>query len=135
MIKARLKRANFTDKQVTGILEILKNNQLVYKCCTLELPWLNNQPKISCIPEGIYIVQKRYTKKFGNHFHIIDVPGRSYILIHPGNFNNQTKGCILIGNRLLDINNDGYRDVLNSKQTITELNEILPKEFEIKIIN
>jgi len=64
-------------------------------CYTIELPWQNNEPQISCIPEGTYTVQKRYSEKFQSHLHIINVPGRELILIHPANDAiKELKGCI-----------------------------------------
>tara|TARA_R110002110_G_scaffold128587_3_gene308309 strand:+ start:218 stop:682 length:465 start_codon:yes stop_codon:yes gene_type:complete len=69
---------------------------------TLELPYLNNQRSISSIPKGIYCVEKRageQSPKFKyEHLWIKDVPNRSYILFHIGNYPKNTKGCILIGN-------------------------------------
>ena len=64
-------------------------------CYTIELPWLGNQRRISCIPEGSYILQQRYSPKFKWHLHLIDVPGRDSILIHPANdANKELLGCI-----------------------------------------
>lgn len=134
-MKARIKRCNFTDKQVTGLWEIIKNDNLIYKCYTLEPPWLNNKNKISCIPEGVYIVRKRHSPKHGWHFHITGVIDRELILIHSGNFYTQTEGCILPGSKLTDINNDNLRDVISSQKTLSELNNILPNEFELEIIS
>ncbi|MCP9752802.1 DUF5675 family protein [Ferruginibacter sp. HRS2-29] len=54
-------------------------------CATIELPWKKNAPRISCIPEGEYLVVQRYSPKFGNHLWLPDVPDRSLILIHPAN--------------------------------------------------
>jgi hypothetical protein len=52
-------------------------------------------PKVSCIPEGEYELRKRYSQRFGNHFILIGVPGRSYILMHPANDAlKELKGCI-----------------------------------------
>ena len=64
-------------------------------CNTIELPWKNNQKRVSCIPEGKYILKKRYSKKFKWHIEITDVKDRSAILFHPAN--NALKelhGCI-----------------------------------------
>jgi|SRR5436189_5382789 len=62
---------------------------------TIELPWKNNEPKVSCIPEGEYELKKRYSKKFGEHFILVNVPERSYILLHPANDAlKELKGCI-----------------------------------------
>ena len=64
-------------------------------CYTIELPWLENQRRISCIPEGFYILQQRYSPKFKWHLHLMNVPGRDLILIHPANdANKELLGCI-----------------------------------------
>lgn len=60
------------------------------------------------IPAGKYSVEirdagrfhSRYSKKFNFHkgmLHIVDVPGFEYILIHIGNTDENTAGCLLIG--------------------------------------
>jgi hypothetical protein len=54
-------------------------------CHAIELPWLENQQRVSCVPEGEYFLQKRYSPKFKWHLHLINVPGRDLILIHPAN--------------------------------------------------
>lgn len=62
---------------------------------TIELPWRENKKRISCIPEGIYILRKRYSEKFKWHFVLLDVPNRSCILIHPANdAQKELQGCI-----------------------------------------
>jgi hypothetical protein len=64
-------------------------------CNTIELPWLQNQRNVSCVPEGRYELRKRFIKKFGLHLLVVDVPDRSWILIHPANdAKTQLKGCI-----------------------------------------
>lgn len=66
-------------------------------CMTLEEEWQNNARNISCIPEGSYIC-KRITRPSGQvTFQVMDVPGRSAILFHPGNTEEDTQGCILTG--------------------------------------
>jgi len=54
-------------------------------CFSIELPWLNNARKISCIPEGRYALHHRFTEKRKHHLEVVGVPGRSCILIHPAN--------------------------------------------------
>jgi hypothetical protein len=74
-----------------GMLEW--NGTLV--CYTIELPWLGNQRRISCIPEGEYVLQKRFSPKFKWHLHLRNVPGRDLILIHPANdAKKELLGCI-----------------------------------------
>ena len=64
-------------------------------CYTIELPWLENQKRVSCVPEGEYLLQKRYSKKYGWHLHLVNVPGRDLILIHPANdAKKELLGCI-----------------------------------------
>lgn len=75
------------------------NGELFYNdkriCFTIELPWLNNKSQISCIPEGRYELQKRYSEKYKHHIEVKPVAKRSYILIHPANdAKKELKGCI-----------------------------------------
>lgn len=104
-------------------------------CKTLELQWLDNTRSKSCIPEGVYKVVKRlaHEKRKYNHFHITNVPGRSYILIHTGNYSSQILGCVLVGDKHIDINKDGLLDVANSTATLQKLYDKMPAEFELVI--
>lgn len=127
-------RYKFEDKQTLGIMYCCdeeSGDEIEFD--TLELPWLNNQRNISCIPQGRYDVVPRTSKRFGKHFHIKDVENRKWILIHSGNYYTDIRGCILIGTGLKDINSDGYRDVINSRNAMKELLEIYPKGFKLII--
>jgi hypothetical protein len=107
----------------------LKLDGKEWKCKGLELPWRNNERKVSCIPEGLYKVVKRLSPKYGNHFHITDVDGRDWILIHHGNYTRDILGCVLVGRTHADIDRDGIIDVTHSKATMDELNKVAPNEF------
>lgn len=62
---------------------------------TIELPWRQNARLVSCIPEGEYFIQKRYSAKFKWHLEITGVPGRRLILFHAANHAlSQLNGCI-----------------------------------------
>jgi hypothetical protein len=64
-------------------------------CHTIELPWKENEARLSCIPEGRYELAKRYSVKFGWHLQLKNVVNRSLILIHPANDAlKELKGCI-----------------------------------------
>ncbi len=104
-----------------------------YTCDTLELPWRNNERNISRIPPGRYECVKRQSIRFGDHFHIRPVPERSLILIHHGNYHSDTKGCILVGEGLADIDQDGHMDVTNSRKAMQKINDILPDHFMIEV--
>ena len=73
--------------------DLLLNGEKI--CSTIELPWKQNKPQVSCIPEGEYELRKRYTSRFGRHFILMNVPNRSYILLHAANDAlKEIKGCI-----------------------------------------
>jgi len=64
-------------------------------CNTIELPWKNNEKRVSCIPEGKYFIRKRYSQKFKWHLEVVDVENRSYVLFHPANNAlKELNGCI-----------------------------------------
>lgn len=66
-----------------------------YLCQTIELPWRNNQRNISCISEGRYEIQPRFSRKFKHHLILKNVANRSFILIHPANdAQRDLEGCI-----------------------------------------
>ncbi|MCS7003802.1 MAG: DUF5675 family protein [Cytophagales bacterium] len=144
-MKAIIERQTYTDKQVLGELTLYNpNGQVLFKCKTLELPWRDNQPKISCIPTGNYRAVFRGANegsgKYGNHYRIFqadgvsEVPGRSFILIHHGNTFWDIKGCILIGVSHQDLNKDGYCDVTASRPTMAKLVDIAGKNgFDLEI--
>ena len=85
-----LSRTYFPDGS-NGILEC----EGKFICKTIELPWKNNETKVSCIPEGKYFIKKRYSKKFQWHLEVLNVKNRSLILLHPANNAVQElNGCI-----------------------------------------
>ena len=129
-MKITLRRISDDGVQTLGHLHI--GNGKVYQ--TLELAWKNNAKQISCIPKGTYKVKKRTSAKYGEHFHILNVPNRDFILIHHANFHSQLMGCIACGKGLSDINKDSRLDVTSSRQAMKELLAYLPNEFEIEIV-
>ncbi|WP_066834944.1 DUF5675 family protein [Rufibacter ruber] len=134
-MQVEIKRKVYSDKQTTGTLTVKDaTGKEVYSCHTLELADRNNEPRVSCIPAGEYTVKKRTSAKYGQHFHILDVPNRSYILIHLGNYHTDILGCVLVGSGLTDINGDQYKDVTNSKATMKKLLALLPDEFCLQIV-
>ena len=127
-------RGSSDDKQTLGKGYIFNHKyEVLLEFFTLELPWLNNQRNISCIPEGVYSMRKRYSEKYKWHLHVIGTKGRSWILMHHGNFYDDIRGCILVGDSHTDINKDGYKDVTNSKGTMKQIMKIVPDEFKLQI--
>ena len=113
-------------KQTIGTAELCKNDgSIIAKWHSLELPNLNNQRRISRIPEGKYKARKHMSPKFGRSLWLQDVPNRSEILIHKGNYHSDILGCILLGKQLSDINKDGFIDLKDSGVAIKELMDLL----------
>lgn len=74
-----------------------------YFCDTLEdaVRDLSKEPKVpgkTAIPAGTYKVIWTESPKFKRYLpRLVDVPNFTGILIHPGNSNADTEGCILVG--------------------------------------
>ena len=96
---------------------------------TVEPPWDDNKPFVSCIPEGNYAVSHDMTGEFRG-FALADVKGRSDIEMHVGNTKKHTEGCILPGLGLGFV--AGLWAVTNSKAAMRELKRLIPKD-EAKI--
>ena len=125
-------------RQTTGLLHCYFKDYLIRTFHTLELPYLDNRIRVSAISEGKYEVIKRvgtdsYSLSY-DHFHILDVENRSWILIHRANYVSELKGCIAVGMAKMDINADGLEDTLHSKDALDLLYQIMPDKFLLKII-
>jgi hypothetical protein len=110
-----------------GILKLHKNHDPIY---TLELPWLDNKPDVSCIPTGVYSVIPYSSEKYPNVYEISLVEYRSNILMHIGNYSKDTKGCILVGQGIIP----GTPMITNSRLAMENIRAILGKErFILKV--
>lgn len=106
-----------------------------FECFTLELPDLDNQVNISCIPDGLHPARKRFSP--GKKIWVVeylDIPNRTYIQMHPGNFTRQILGCQAIGDGIKWLDGDSILDVTNSGPTFDLLMKALPdEEFMVHI--
>lgn len=87
---------------------------------SVERPWLDNQVSVSCIPTGEYELGWRESPRFGQTWHLQDVPGRTYILIHVANFSKDVEGCIGLG---MDLMGDTVA-VSNSRVAVKKFEEM-----------
>jgi hypothetical protein len=140
-MKLRIRRT-YQPAQVLGDAEILDGSNKLYSFKTIELPWKDNQRRESCIPEGEYRTIRHRSPSYGDCFWLQDVKNRSEILIHVGNFaasknprtgTPDTKGCILPGQKFVDIDGDGFVDVTSSGLTMKKLLDTLPNSFITEI--
>lgn len=118
-MKLQVIRTQFGKDATNGMLFI----DGVFECYTLEDQY--QAVKVmheTCIPEGKYDIQFRktggfhakYSERYKNaHYgmlHIQDVPNFTYILIHSGNTDEHTSGCLIVGETQqdLDLGKDGF---------------------------
>ncbi len=118
----------YQDDCTVGVLNYKK-----FRCFTLELPEMGNQANVSCIPEGTYECRKITSPSLGACIDITNVIGRTFVRIHAGNYTSQVLGCVLVGESLKDINNDGIIDVTSSSKTLKSFMDKLPKCFRLVI--
>lgn len=137
MTRLVLQRLRYDDGATQGNL-ILDGHLL---CRTLEnrpprIPGLK-EPGKSRIPEGDWPLRtraeggffQRYTKTWDWHGPMVEVvlPGWKYILFHVGNYNENTDGCILVGETHGSTRDRGYV-VWNSSKAYAR---IYPKLLEL----
>lgn len=111
-------RERTSDQGTEGFLSI---PQIGFSCFTLELPWRDNKRSMSCVPKGTYPAKIVQSPRFGRVYLVFEVPDRSAILKHAGNFAGNTDkgfkthshGCILLGKHRGKIN--GQVAILSSR--------------------
>ena len=118
-MKLTVVRTQFGTDATNGLLFI----DGIFECYTLEDQY--QAVKVmheTCIPEGTYDIKfrtvggfhEKYKKRYGNdHYgmlHLQDVPNFTYILIHAGNTDEHTSGCLIVGETQqdLDLGKDGF---------------------------
>ncbi|MGQ1890644.1 DUF5675 family protein [Thermophagus sp. OGC60D27] len=138
MLTAYLRRDNTGKYGTFGVLSV---PEVGFSCFSAEPPWKNNRRNVSCIPPGEYIVKIFQSPKYGTIFHVTNVKGRSYILIHWGNlagdvelgFKTHTQGCILLGKSIGVLS--GQKAILNSRITVKNFMRLMKYEpFKLIIL-
>lgn len=105
-----LLRLEQTHKGTIGVLRV----NGVFVCCTLELPWKDNTPNVSCFPTGMYEVHLEYSHRYNRKlWEVKGVEGRSEIKFHIANFLTDLRGCVGVG-LYQSHDSDGQRSVLKS---------------------
>lgn len=135
MKKVVVTRLSSLDDRTLGILHVYHELQEQAKFCTLELAWKDNERRISCIPAGKYRMTPEIHAKFGRSFRIHDVAGRDGIMLHRGNYTNDTTGCIIMGMRFADLDGKGWFEVSQSKQALDYLYQFIIDECELHIFD
>ncbi len=107
-MKLTLTRLDVTDK---GIFGHLVCDGDTFNCVTLERHDIH-------IPEGVYKVTLYNSPDHGCIVPLLnDVPGRSFIEIHWGNYERDSKGCILVGMQrdgfAIDASKSAFQSLMN----------------------
>lgn len=125
-----LLRTFHKDEHVT-LSDLLVAN---FKCKVLELPWRNNEPRVSCIPPGKYDVIWSLSPRFHVFmYEIVRVPMRGGIRIHSGNTVDHTLGCPLVGQQILSIKGRPFISI--SKPTLVNFeNHLERKPFKLIVV-
>lgn len=102
-------------------------------CLTLEREWRNNEKNVSCIPRSKYICKRIESPKFGDTFEVLNVSGRTDILFHKGNIEDDSHGCIIIGEQFHTYK--GKISLKASREGYAEFHRILNPDdwFELEI--
>lgn len=99
---------------------------------TMEPPWADNLPNISCIPVGTYPCRWHKSPRYGWGYAVLEVPGRSHILVHAGNVWTHTRGCVLPGMRFGEL--AGQPAVLVSRAAVRRFaNHLEKKPFTLEV--
>jgi hypothetical protein len=115
-VRLVLVRKWFSSKETIGILYL----EDIPLCYILELEI--GGVKMKAIPYGVYPIKYSYwAKRNANFPHIYNVPGRSSILIHPGNDRDDTRGCLLPGYQATE------NEIRSSSLAYNDLNSFLKK--------
>ena len=116
----QLVRYCYGPSHVAGLLKFGDNMEL--SLWTLECPWRDNQIFVSAIPDGSYPLVAFDSVDHPGCWVLTPVPGRTGILIHPGNTVHDTQGCILIGQE------QEPGKVLQSRDALRMLNYVLDRQ-------
>lgn len=96
-MELELTRQTFKPDCVTGVLRVSRDKEELYQCYTLEDKKVDTSKSNNCIPAGKYKVVLTYSPKFKRLLPLVLVEGRDGIRIHSGNTDQDTTGCILVG--------------------------------------
>lgn len=132
-----INRLNEGNYQTVGLGSLYLQGEHIMTFATLERPNLHNRRNVSSIPDGVYKAEKILRASNGNKAIWLDeekTKPRTAILIHSGNYNTHTQGCILIGVDFSDINHDGVYDVTSSNITVDDLYDAIPDDYSIKVV-
>lgn len=131
----KINRLDQDFNQTLGVCTVHDGDKPLFSSISLERGWRNNENNVSCIPKGTYPVVLEYSNRFNKElWEIKNVPNRSETKFHSANYWRQLNGCIALGQRMLDMDGDGYCDITNSKETMKQFHECFGDDREAILI-
>ncbi len=148
-MKIEVLRISSEEDSTSGLVFDVTNERK-FLCYSLEDEYRNDKVMHETrVPAGTYkiLLRKeggfhgRYVKKYGDFhkgmLHVQDVPGFEYILIHTGNTDEHTSGCLIVGdsqeNNQLMKNGFIGKSVQAYKRIYTPIAEALENGEEVTI--
>jgi len=130
-----LRSKNQSDLHTIGRLIVLSPlGKLLFNSYSLERGGGGNKKGFNRILAETYDLVYEYSNKFKQNLWEIKGTGdRSEMKIHSANYWKQLNGCTALGDKLADINNDGYLDITSSKNTMAKFHKVL-KPYEGKTL-
>lgn len=109
-----------------GIFGDLLDENYAHVCVTLEHAYGPGPIYTPKLPNGVYTCA-RGTHKLHNGipfetFEVMNVPGHDNILLHAGNYNKDSEGCVLLGQT--EIQSSGHEMITNSKVTFEKFMQL-----------
>lgn len=99
-------------------------------CVCLEPYHRDNAKGLSCIPAGQYIMERFDSPKYGDNIWLItNIQGRSFVLVHWGNRDKDSQGCVILGEEFGTLYDDWA--VLSSKKAFNEFMDLTKDETEL----
>ena len=142
-MKLKVLRFSSQEDSTSGLLFLEKNGKLEFLCYTLEDEYRDTKKYAETrIPAGKYNITLReeggYHAKYSKRFSDIhkgmlwvrNVPNFEYILIHCGNTDEHTAGCLLLGDSQQNniITKDGF--IGSSTQAYKRVYPIIAEELD-----
>ena len=136
-------RISSQEDSTSGLLFNVVDGKREFICYTLEDQAQDRKVMHETrIPEGTYQLKyrtvgghhARYTKRYGDMhkgcLHVIDVPNFKYILIHTGNTDDHTSGCLIVGESQTSnrVKKDGF--IGSSTKAYTDFYPMVSKVLE-----
>ena len=149
-MKLEVLRFSSGKDSTSGALFSVVEGVKTFLCYTLEDEYRDNKVYSETrIPAGIYEIRFRtvggfhakYSKRFQDihkgMLHIVDVPGFDYVLVHCGNTDEHTAGCLLVGDTQNNnmVEEDGFigRSTAAYKRIYPKIAKALERGEEVTI--